>query len=118
MDTDAVACPSRPQCGCTGPECLDEQIRRVQALWAEMSEKGLWHSHCLAVILYFEDRTHVPFTFTSLRHFTPLSTPGVVFINGASLEHPDPERTERGYDHITRVSSDIVPREARQIYPN
>ena len=113
---DTVACPSRPQCGCAESECLDDQIRHVQELRAEMTEKGKWHSHCLVVILYFEDGTHVPFQFSSLRHFTPLYTPGAVFINGVSWEHP--EGTQRGYDGITKISSAIVPREARQIYTN
>jgi len=111
---DTILCPSRPQCGCAKSECLDDQIKRVQALRAEMTEKDMWHSHMLIVILCFKDGTSVPFHFTSLRRFTPLSTPGAVFINGVSWEHP--ERTQRPYDGITDISSEIVPRTARYAY--
>ncbi|MBI2637059.1 MAG: hypothetical protein HYW81_02605 [Parcubacteria group bacterium] len=110
---DTIECPSRPQCGCAESVCLDDQIRRVQAQRAEMSEKGMWQSHCLVVILHFEDGTAVPFTFANLVHFSLLPTHGCVYINGVSREHP--EGTRRSYEGITRISSEIVP---RQIYAN
>ncbi|MBI2050840.1 MAG: hypothetical protein HYT31_03460 [Parcubacteria group bacterium] len=119
---DTIECRSRPQCGCTGPECLDDQIKRVQTLRAEMADKDMWQSHLLVIILYFEeDRSifeedrSILFTFTSLTTFTP-TIRGAVWIVGTAKEHPP--NTKQGYYGITKIISEIVPRETRQIYDN
>ncbi|MEK7189176.1 MAG: hypothetical protein AAB671_01605 [Patescibacteria group bacterium] len=97
---------------CANPACLNAQIKRVQEQRAWLAEGSRWREHHLIVILYFEDATSVPFTFTSLETFTPVA-PGALWIAGTAREHPP--NVKRGYYGIARISSQVVP---QQIQPN
>lgn len=97
---------------CADPACLDAQIKRVQEQRAWLAEENRWREHHLVAILYFEDQTSVPFTFTSLETFTPVA-PGTLWIAGTAREHHP--NVKRGYFNIARISSEIVP---KQIQPN